>query len=88
MVFDMFDSLEQEPFASFTRDVLLETLERLRKSLLLPYRVWNLTCLTYYEKVLKVLEPPRIVCDVLDPLGIILICLIHWGIFLFLIIFV
>ena len=37
MVFDMLDSLEEEYFASFTRDVLLKMLERLRKSLLLLY---------------------------------------------------
>nr|POF03645.1 hypothetical protein CFP56_61428 [Quercus suber] len=38
MVFDMLDSLEEESSTSFTRDVLLETLERFRKSLLLPNR--------------------------------------------------
>ena len=32
-----FDTFEKESSASFTRDVLLETLGVLRKSLLLPY---------------------------------------------------
>ncbi|KAK7856942.1 hypothetical protein CFP56_020985 [Quercus suber] len=40
MVFDMLDSLEEESSTSFTRDVLLETLERFRKSLLLPNRIY------------------------------------------------
>ena len=59
----------EESSASFIGDTLLEMLETLRESLLLPYWGWSLTCLIRWRMVLEVFEPLGMVLDGLDTLN-------------------